>query len=257
MIREGNPMMRIGAQLYTAREACQTLEGFAETLARVADIGYRFVQVSGTCAYEAEWLRAQLERNGLTCVLTHIPPQRLTGELDRVIADHRVFGCRNIGLGYWNFDPAGEMTLERWLETFPPVAKAIHAAGAYFMYHNHDNEFRSVGGRRVLELLADAVPAEEMGFTLDTYWVQVGGGDPAQWLDRLAGRIPCIHLKDCGYGQRMEIVGEGNINFDRVFEKAEAGGTEYMLVEQDDCHGEAPIECLKRSYDYLKACGFE
>ena len=71
------------------------------------------------------------------------------------------------------------------------------------------------------------------------------------------GRIPCIHLKDCAYGRRRwRSIGEGNINFDRVFEKAEAGGTEYMLVEQDDCGGENPFDCLKRSYQYLTACGF-
>ena len=51
--------------------------------------------------------------------------------------------------------------------------------------------------------------------------------------------------------------GEGNINFDRVFEKAEAGGTQYMLVEQDNCNGEDPFDCLRRSYEYLKAEGFE
>ena len=45
-------------------------------------------------------------------------------------------------------------------------------------------------------------------------------------------------------------------NFDRVFEAAEQAGTEYMMVEQDDCGGEDPFACLKRSYDYLKAAGF-
>ena len=40
--------MRIGAQMYTVRDSCQTLEGFAESLRRIADIGYRIVQVSGT-----------------------------------------------------------------------------------------------------------------------------------------------------------------------------------------------------------------
>ena len=125
------------------------------------------------------------------------------------------------------------------------------------MYHNHDNEFKRMNGKLVMEILAEAVPAEEMGFTLDTFWVQAGGGDPAQWLEKLAGRIPCIHLKDYAYGREMAVVGEGNINFDRVFEKAEAGGTEYMLVEQDDCHGEDPIECLKRSYAFLRSRGFE
>jgi len=125
------------------------------------------------------------------------------------------------------------------------------------MYHNHDRELIHLDGKPILAHLAEKIPAQDMGFTLDTFWIQAGGGDPAQWLERLKGRVPCIHLKDCAYGQSMAVVGEGNINFDRVFEKAEAAGTEYMLVEQDDCHGEDPMACLKRSYQYLKACGFD
>ena len=42
-----------------------------------------------------------------------------------------------------------------------------------------------------------------------------------------------------------------------VVEKAEAGGTKYMLVEQDNCNGEDPFACLRRSYSYLRAHGFE
>lgn len=249
--------MQIGAQLFTVREQCRTLEGFAETLARVADIGYRTVQVSGTCPYDAAWLKEQLEKNGLRCVLTHIPVPELTADPVQVARNHDVFGCPYVGLGYWSFSEDRGMTLEKWLATFPPVAKALHDAGKYFMYHNHNNEFKRIGGKLVMETLMEAVPAEQMGFTLDTYWVQVAGGDPGLWLEKLAGRIPCIHLKDCGFDHSMQAVGEGNINFDRVFEKAEAGGTQYMLVEQDDCHGEDPIECLRRSYRYLTACGFE
>ncbi len=248
--------MEIGAQMYTTRQTCQTLDGFAETLARIADIGYRTVQVSGTCAFEAGWLKEQLDKNGLRCVLTHTPVPRLSGELTQVLADHRQFGCQNIGLGYWSFNEAENMSLQKWLDTFVPIAKAIRQGGAYFMYHNHDKEFQRIGGKLVMETLMEALPPEELGFTLDTYWVQAAGGDPAQWLEKLNGRIPCIHLKDCGFDRSMQPIGEGNINFDRVFEKAEAGGTQYMLVEQDDCNGEDPIECLRRSYHYLKACGF-
>lgn len=249
-------MMQIGAQMFTTRNTCQTLEGFSETLSRIADIGYRIVQVSGTCPFEAEWLKEQLRKNGLECVLTHTPVPRLTGELESVIADHETFGCHHIGLGWWSFKEEEKMSLDAWLSTFVPIAKAIHQGGKHFMYHNHHNEFRRVGGKLIMETLMEAVPADEMGFTLDTYWVQAAGGDPGLWLEKLAGRIPCIHLKDCGYDRSMQVVGEGNINFDRVFAKAEAGGTQYMLVEQDDCNGEDPIDCLRRSYQYLKACGF-
>lgn len=251
--------MQIGAQFYTLRNQCQTLDDFALTLCKVADIGYKTVQISGTCPYEAEWLKEQLDRNGLKCVLTHIPVPRLTGETEQVIADHFTFDCPYIGLGWYAFDESkDDANYDHFMKTFVPVAEKIHAGGKYFMYHNHDQEFKLApgGSQIVLEKLAQDVPAELMGFTVDTFWVQAGGGDPAQWIEKLSGRVPAIHLKDFAYGRKMAVVGEGNINFDRVFAKAEKAGTKYLLVEQDDCNGEEPIECLRRSYEYLTACGF-
>ena len=249
--------MEIGAQFYTVRSMTQTTEGLAETLKKVADIGYRTVQLSATCPYDAEWMKEQLNKNGLRCVLTHTPVPRLTGELDQVIAEHSVYGCDYIGLGWYSFDEEKGDTYEKFMDTFAPVAKKISQSGKLFMYHNHDQEFKKIGGKLVIEKLMEDFSPAEMGFTLDTFWVQAGGGDPAQWLEKLSGRIPCIHLKDYAYGRKMAVVGEGNINFDRVFEKAAAGGTRYMLVEQDDCNGEDPIACLRRSYAFLKSRGFE
>ena len=250
--------MQIGAQFYTVRNQCQTLDDFALTLRKVADIGYKTVQISGTCPYEAEWLKAQLAANDLQCVLTHIPVPRLVGETAQVIADHHVFGCEHIGLGWYAFDESKEdANYAHFMKNFVPVAEEIRAGGRYFMYHNHDQEFKKIGSQIVLEKLAQDVPAELMGFTLDTFWIQAGGGDPAQWLERLSGRVPVIHLKDFAYGRKMAVIGEGNINFDRVFAKAEQSGTKFMLVEQDDCNGEDPMDCLRRSYLYLKAQGFE
>lgn len=248
--------MQIGAQFFTLREHCKTLDDFALSLRKVADIGYKTVQISGTCPYDAQWLKAELEKNDLKCVLTHTPVPRLLGELDQVCAEHKVFGCQHVGLGYYSFDPDKGEGYDKFVETYRGVAQGLHDNGLLFMYHNHDQEFRKVDGQVVLEKLLEDFTPEQLGFTLDTFWVQAGGGDPAQWLEKLAGRIPCIHLKDFAYGRKMAVVGEGNINFDRVFEKAEAGGCQYMLVEQDDCNGEDPFECLRRSYAYLKACGF-
>ena len=69
--------MEIGAQLYTIRDYCKDLDSFSESLAKLADIGYKNVQVSGTCDFEPAWLEEQLKRNGLKCVLTHIPSDKL------------------------------------------------------------------------------------------------------------------------------------------------------------------------------------
>jgi len=246
--------MQIGAQLFTVRDFCKTTEDFAETLKKIADIGYPTVQVSGTCPFDPAWLNAELQKNGLKCVLTHTAADQLQADAAKVAKDHDIFGCDHVGLGYYGFREEKDETLEKFIATYAPVAKTLKENGKIFMYHNHGREFIKLNGKVILQHIAEAIP--EAGFTLDTYWVQVGGGDPAQWVEKFSGRVPCIHLKDYAHGPTMAVLGEGNINFDRVFEKAESAGTKYMLVEQDNCNGEDPFACLKRSYDYLKGHGF-
>ena len=249
--------MKTGAQLYTVRGFTQTLESFSETLKKVADMGYRTVQVSGTCEFEAGWLKNELIKNGLECAVTHTPPQKLLNEPEKVAEEHLEFGCRYAGLGWNAFNLAEGDTPEKFVEKYLPVSKKLYDNGVKFMYHNHDQEFQKVGGRLIIDILADAFPEELMGFIVDTFWVQASGADPALWIKKLSGRCPCIHLKDFSYGRKFAPIGEGNMNFPAIFYAAEEAGTEYMLVEQDDCYGEDPFDCLKRSYDYLKANGFE
>ena len=249
--------MIIGAQFFTVREFTKDLEGLAESLKRVADIGYKTVQISGTCPFEPQWLAEELKKNGLTCVVTHTSGDKLMADPAQVAADHAVFGCENIGLGYYKFDESEETkTYANYVKCYKPVAESIRANGKYFMHHNHATEFRKVEGKRVIERLAEDFSPEEMGFILDTYWIQKAGGDPAAWIEKFSGRLPVIHLKDYNFDATMAVVGEGNINFDRVFEKAESAGVKYMMVEQDNCNGEDPFECLRRSYEFLKSCGF-
>ena len=257
-------MMRSGAQLYTVREYCKDLAGFAETLKKVADIGYTTVQVSGTCEFEAHWLKQELDKNGLSCVITHTAPQKLQNDLAKVCADHKAFDCRCVGLGMFTMmdgDPAEKYA--QFVQQYLPIARTLKENGLYFMYHNHDQEFFKLDGRTILSRMAEDFAPDEMGFTLDTFWVQAGGANPVDWINELKGRLPCIHLKDFAYGRgngfkaNMAPVGEGNINFEAVIAAAEDAGTQYLLVEQDDCHGEDPFDCLKRSYQNLLSLGID
>ena len=154
----------------------------------------------------------------------------------------------------------------QFVSQYGPVIKAIAAGGLQFMYHNHSDEFKRLpNGNHVLEQMCRDFAPEELGITADTFWMQVGGVNPAEWLERLTGRVPCIHLKDYMMRSWLERdvfhyfapIGEGNINFDAVFQAAEKAGTQYMLVEQDDSYGEDPFACLRRSYEFLHSKGFD
>ena len=45
------------------------------------------------------------------------------------------------------------------------------------------------------------------------------------------------------------------MDFDAILSAAESAGTRYAFVEQDDCYGADPFDCLKKSYDYLASRG--
>ena len=255
--------MKIGAQLYTVRKFCTTTEDFAETLKKVADIGYTTVQVSGTCEFNPTWLRGELDKNGLSCVLTHTKPATILEDPVKVCKDHDVFACRHIGVGampHLNKDSGiTDEDYDNFVANFMPVAKIFKENGHKLFYHNHQIEFaRSGNGKLYMERLLEDFSPDLLGITYDTYWAQFGGADPAAWLAKMDGRVECIHLKDLaivGKEQRMAAVGRGNINFDSVLKVAETVGVNYLLVEQDKCYDEDPFDCLKQSYEYLVSLG--
>ena len=256
--------MRIGAQFYTLRDFCKTPEDLALSLKKVADIGYTTVQLSATCEYDARWMKEELAKNGLKCVVTHVPPAKLQEDLKKVCDDHKVYGCPNVGLGMFSFNPKFDPLDARYREfctVHRPIAQTVKAEGLYFMYHNHNAEFRKLDGKPILDKMAEDFAPDELGFILDTFWIQAGGANPAEYIRRYAGRIPVIHLKDYQYAADVKssicAIGDGNINFEAVAAAAQDSGVDYMMVEQDICHGEDPFEALRRSYQYLRSIGLE
>ena len=254
-------IMQIGAQLYTIRNFTQTEADFARSMEKIAKIGYKVVQVSAIGPIEAKKVKAICDNNGLKIALTHIPEVKLMNNLDAVIEDHQIYDCKYIGLGAMSEKYRGADWLDYFAEDFTPVAEKIKAAGMKFMYHNHSFEFVHFPcGKTIMDALLEKMPADLMGITADTYWLQIAGVDVNAWMASHADRLPCIHLKDLVPAvseTRMAAVGQGNINFPAILDTVSKNGvTEYALVEQDNCYGESPFECLKKSYDHLKKLGY-
>ncbi|MBQ4155495.1 MAG: sugar phosphate isomerase/epimerase [Clostridia bacterium] len=239
--------MKLGAQLYTVRDYCKDLDYLEETLKKVAEIGYKYVQLSGVCDYTTEWINEKLEKYGLIAPLTHFDTEKIINETEKTIDFHKSFNCDYIGIGWYDFN---QNSIDDFASKFDEAIKQIAKSDLSLCYHNHDPEFQIIDGKTILDLICERYSADELKITVDTYWVQAGGADPAQILRKLNGRIPCIHLKDMGYQRTMLPVGSGNMNFHSIVEAAKSSGVEYAFVEQDNCNGEDPFECLKKSFDY-------
>ena len=250
--------MKIGAQLYTLREQCDNAENIDAVFAQLSAVGYEYVQVSGIADIGAENLRRIADKHSLKIRLTHSQPDRVLNDTDALIEAHKIMGASYIGIG--SMPDRYHADIDAFIRDFKPAAQKIAAAGMKFMYHNHDFEFAKINGKLIMEHLMDGFTADEMGFVLDTFWVQAGGADPAVWLKKLAGRVDTIHLKDFGMipgtGRAMMPVMEGNMNWESILDACKDAGVRYAFIEQDDCNGEDPMDCLTISFNNLRAKGY-
>ncbi|MGN6711520.1 sugar phosphate isomerase/epimerase family protein [Anaerocolumna jejuensis] len=252
--------MELGAQLYTVRNYIQTEEDFERTINKIADIGYRYIQISGVGkGISPERLREICDSHGVKTVLTHSDINRILYDTENLIKEHDILGSSYIGLGAMPEKYRGTDWLSYFYEDFKEPVKKIAASGKLFMYHNHNFEFEKENGVTLLERLLELFKPQEMGITLDTYWVQAAGADVISWIGKLKDRLPCVHLKDMavvsGNGV-MAPVGEGNLNFPGILEALKETNCEYLLVEQDTCQT-SPFQCLRQSYENLKKLGYE
>ena len=171
----------------------------------------------------------------------------------------------------------GTPNFEFVVEFIGIIAKAAKKAGIQLLYHNHDFEFMKLGGKYALDILYETVPEDLLKTELDTCWVNVGGEDPSKYLLKYSGRAPVVHLKDF-FGQKSENmyeligienkapkrpdgfefrpVGSGLQDMPSIVAAAEKAGAEWLVVEQDNpSMGLTPIECAKKSIDYLRSIG--
>ena len=248
--------MKIGAQLYTVRMFAQNERDLGSTLEKIAGMGYEYVQVSGIGPIAPERVKKLCDQNGLRIVLTHNPDHRFLKDAEGLIEEHRLYGAKYIGLGMIPDRYRTADMFDDFFRDFEGPLQKIHDAGMRFMYHNHALEFaRLADGRVMMDVMLERFPAEIMGITADTYWMQFAGLDVNAWLKKHADRLSCVHLKDMipdGFTAKMAAVGSGNMNFAAIVDTLKRNGvTEYALVEQDDCYGESPFGCLKRSLDYV------
>lgn len=249
----------LGAQLYTVRQFTQTIGGVAESLKKVRDIGYSTVQISGLGPVDPKEVAGIVADLGLTAAATHVSWGRLQNELLAVIEEHKLWNCTHPAISYLPGEYAGAEGLDRFLDELLPIAEALAGEGIDLSYHNHSQELAGPAGRTWLAMLYERTDPKVLKPEIDTYWIQRGGGDPAEWIGRYPHRQCLVHFKDMTVTEKGEPrfaeVGEGNINWVRIIEAVAEAGVEYAFVEQDDCYGRDPFESLAISYRNLKQMG--
>jgi sugar phosphate isomerase/epimerase len=120
------------------------------------------------------------------------------------------------------------------VDTLNKAGELAKKAGLTLCYHNHDKEFKDVEGQKPYDVFLTQISPDLMKFELDLAWVSKAGVDPVELFKKNKGRFPLLHVKDFDKDfTNLMPVGEGVIDFKKIFQHAETGGVQHYFVEHD------------------------
>lgn len=250
---------RIGLQLYTMRnELGKDAKG---TLTKVAALGYTDVETYG---FNGKYwgltpadLATTLKSLKLASSSGHYYPaeaylengweDKLKAALDAGAA----LGQNYHVVPYLNAPFRSIENYKKFADKFSKAADICAARKITFAYHNHDFEFAKTDGQTGFDILLKS--DKKVKFEMDIFWVSKAGQDPIALMKANPGRFPLWHVKDMDKtpAKNFTEVGNGVIDFKKIFASAKVSGMKRFFVEQDQTPA-SPFESIEYSIGYLK-----
>lgn len=276
----------IGIQMSTIKDKVAQL-GAYEVMKACSELGYHCMEISQVAmtpenvkgfkqACDDFGMKISSCTASLEPMIPGMPGEYLVSDFDKIVADCKALDCDMLRIGMLPMTCMGsrEKALD-FVKRADEMAERLKEHGIDLYYHNHHVEFVKYDGEYLLDIIKNNT--KHMGFELDIHWIQRGGENPVDFINRYAGRIRLLHLKDYriapvklpegkfdaasfmqAFTGNIEFaeVGEGNLPIKACIEAGLTGGSEYFLIEQDTTYGRDPFESLKISRDNLIKLGY-
>ncbi|SEN26369.1 Sugar phosphate isomerase/epimerase [Mucilaginibacter gossypiicola] len=259
----------IGLQLYTVRDAMAADP--AAALAKVAGLGFTSVEGATYTGNELFYgkspadFAALLKQNGLIMPSAHyrLGEELVNGEHQKgtimndwkkAVDDAAAAGVKYMVCAYLSQSERGDLDHYKKIANMLDVAgETCKGAGIQLCYHNHDFEFIQENGKYPYEILLDSTDKNLVKMEMDLYWVTKANQDPIALINKHPGRFPLWHVKDMDKTPEKKFteVGNGVIDFKKIFTQAKKSGLQYFFVEQDVCPGD-PFDSISQSISYIK-----
>ncbi|MFD2924687.1 sugar phosphate isomerase/epimerase family protein [Halobacillus naozhouensis] len=240
----------VAVQMYTLRKEAE--RDFADTLKKVAELGFDGVELAGYGGLSAGELRHLLDQLGLKAASSHIPLEEIKQNLSQVIKDQKTLGSNFVVCPY--FQPKNEADYKELIRTLRKAGKVCRQEGLTLCYHNHDFELEKLSdGRTALQTIFDETDPKEVQTEFDVYWLKKAGEDPVEWIEKYQGRTPLVHLKDMTRdGEKFFAeLGTGGVEIESILDKGKGMNVQWWIVEQDESRNTL-LESLEISMEYLK-----
>lgn len=246
--------MPIGCQLYPVRDRIP--QDFDGLLKELHGIGYRTIETCSPPGYPKSGFTALLDRKpaeirqamkaaGLRCISSHYPLRELRSDMDARVAYAVELGLEQMVIS--SFGLPRDAKLADWshaAEEANRLGERAHKAGLAFGFHNHNTEFAKLEGKLIYDEIMSVFDPKLVKGQFQVTTISLGY-DPAEMIEKHAGRILSMHLSDWSASTKKSApVGQGSIDWKRLFLAAKKAGVKNYFVEMD-------LESMKASCAFL------
>jgi len=234
----------LAIQLYTIRDAVS--ENLEKALERLAESGFSQLEIYG---YNGTFFgksrnefKTILNNVGLKVISSHhttgiLHPEKgtLMTDWEKSVEDLYYIGSKYMVCSYLFPEERTAENYQRLPELLNKAGEVTSKAGIQFAYHNHDFEFEKFDEQlTVYDFILKNSSSDLVKMELDLYWISKAGFDPLVYFKQYPGRFPLWHVKDMKAGTKeFTEIGNGTIDFKRIFEARDKAGLDCWFLEQD------------------------
>ena len=238
-------MTKYSIQMYTLRDYMNTSEQLDSTLSKVAEIGYKSVQITPPPFISTPDLAKLLKSKGLSADSAICGVYDIKNNIDSIARDAEALGTDVLRTDSIRFPDRGSKEGYRsFARHLNECGKMLKNIGLDFMYHFHSFEFIDFGGIRGIDILLNETDPEYVMFQPDVFWLTAAGTEPSRSLMMFKGRARYMHCKDYVIAstnkERLEEitsasapVGTGNLHWEQIFKTAKSIGITNFVAEDD------------------------
>jgi sugar phosphate isomerase/epimerase len=271
-VLRANPLgLPIGFQGYDARFLLR--KDWNGGWKKLRDMGFQSVDLVSFKGYgyeksslanmPAKEIRKAIDSVGMQCENCQFYYSELHETFDEKIEFSHDIGLRNIICAP---APARTKTIDDWkwqANQLNQLGEKVKKAGFQLGYHNHDLEFMPIQGIRPYDVLMKNTDPQLVMFQIDVGNLTFGGADAIEYLKKYTNRYFSMHAKDYLPGKTSVPVGQGILDWKKIFEIAKQTPIQNYFAEVaaygvGTLHGVPAnawpadsIEQLRQSYIFL------
>ncbi len=251
-------MSNYGLQLWSVHDA--TEKDFEGAIREVAKMGYLSLEFAGYFGWEAERLRSLMDELSLTAKSTHQGIDGLRGDvLLEQIEYCKKLGIDTIVIPALSYDD--ETQLDSNIAEMIRINDALLSHGMKLAYHNHAFELMKYPYGKIP--LYEIIEKTNLELQPDVFWLQVGGVDPLEFLEKHSSRISIVHIKDgkiddvartytnSSDGVTDLALGEGDVDVKAIHDWCIKNNK--RIVVETEGYNPTGLDEAKRCIDYLNS----